>query len=42
LARDGESPVHPRLGRDLADVRRGYEATGAARVEPFIDDMALV
>ena len=43
LARDGENLqfVHATGARDLADVRRGYEASGVrARVEPFIDDMA--
>jgi len=44
LARDGAHLqfVHATGARDLEDVRRGYE-TGhvRARVEPFIDDMAL-
>jgi UDP-N-acetylglucosamine--N-acetylmuramyl-(pentapeptide) pyrophosphoryl-undecaprenol N-acetylglucosamine transferase len=34
--------VHATGARDLEEVRRGYQASGArARVEPFIDDMAL-
>jgi len=44
LARDGEHLqfVHATGARDLADVRRGYDASRVrARVEPFIDDMAL-
>jgi UDP-N-acetylglucosamine--N-acetylmuramyl-(pentapeptide) pyrophosphoryl-undecaprenol N-acetylglucosamine transferase len=44
LAREGADLqfVHATGARDLADVRRGYEVSGArARVEPFIDDMAV-
>jgi len=44
LARTGEDFqfIHAAGTRDLADVRRGYERSGVrARVEPFIDDMAL-
>jgi UDP-N-acetylglucosamine--N-acetylmuramyl-(pentapeptide) pyrophosphoryl-undecaprenol N-acetylglucosamine transferase len=44
LARDGEylQFVHATGARDLADVRRGYDASRVrARVEPFIEDMAL-
>ncbi len=44
LVRDaaGLQFVHATGNKDLAEVRRGYEASGLrARVEPFIDDMAL-
>jgi UDP-N-acetylglucosamine--N-acetylmuramyl-(pentapeptide) pyrophosphoryl-undecaprenol N-acetylglucosamine transferase len=44
LARDaaGLQFVHATGNKDLAEVRRGYDASGLrARVEPFIDDMAL-
>ncbi len=44
LARDGAGLqfVHAAGARDLADVRRGYDAGGVrGTVEPFIDDMAL-
>jgi UDP-N-acetylglucosamine--N-acetylmuramyl-(pentapeptide) pyrophosphoryl-undecaprenol N-acetylglucosamine transferase len=44
LARDGAGLqfVHATGARDLPDVRRGYEASRVrARVEPFLDDMAL-
>ncbi len=44
LARDGGALqfVHATGAHDLADVRRGYGASGMpGRVEPFIDEMAL-